>query len=169
VCSKATIISDSICKFIRHCRNTTVQAFPGATCEKILTKLRLGRIAIEFAEIIIIHIGTNDLEGNKPQEVIDAVLKVIEYIQSKNPTSKIVYSSIIQRPKDSSRSDFIRKYINNQLKYWAKSKNFYFVKSYRSLKETTHFAKDGLHLNRQGFVALRSYFEKTVSRLLARK
>ena len=166
---KATLISDSICKFIRHCRNIAVQAFPGATCAKILSKLRFGRIAIEFAKVIIIHIGTNDLESSKPHEIIDAVLKIKRHIQSRNPAAKIVYSSIIQRPKDNPHLDFVRKYINNQLKFFAKTENFYFVKSYRSLKDTTYFAKDGLHLNRKGTLALRSYFEKTVSRLLVKE
>ena len=59
--ARYTLISDAICKLIYRTKHIYVQAFPGTTLHNILWDIRLGKVLLDNFEIIVIHVGTNDL------------------------------------------------------------------------------------------------------------
>jgi hypothetical protein len=59
---RATIISASMPKYVDGIRGCTTQAFPGATIGRITELLSRGKINISNIDIVVIHVGTNNIE-----------------------------------------------------------------------------------------------------------
>lgn len=161
----STVISDSICKFIRFMHTCGVQAFPGATIQRLTTKVQLGYVNLHHMKNIIVHVGTNNIEQSSVQDIIVNFERLINAIQQKNPVAKIFISSILPRPKDG--EDIQRKLVlvNAEIRTLCKHRGIYNLKSYKAFGDrnssefSSYFAKDKLHLSRKGTSKLTSYFE----------
>ena len=103
----------------------------GATAQSLKAKIKYGRIALKTFSVII-HVGTNDLKSLKPHEVLQNILSLVYEVRKENRKAPIGVPSIIQRPKDTSAQNFVREYVNSQLKSHSKCCNFEFLKMYRA-------------------------------------
>ena len=106
--SRVTDLGNSMIKYINPTQlqsgvkpKIAVKTFPGARTAKMshYAKPTLSTTSDE----IILHIGTKDMKANTPEDIINAVARLGEYItqQSKNP--KLTSSEIITRNDDECR------------------------------------------------------------------
>ena len=165
-----TLISDSICKYSNKLYDTFVQAFPGATINSIIQKVQLGKIIVEKYNIIVLHVGTNNLMQQKPEEIIDQMNNLIITIRRKNNNAAIVLSQIIHRPCDSEYSEESRILVNKALQKLArKNRPKCFIWCTWRVTENKDksvnlnlFARDHLHLNYLGNKKLRNFIEHNI-------
>jgi lysophospholipase L1-like esterase len=98
--SKATAIGDSLCKWVRRVTHTDLQAIPGLKLSRTLELLRRNILKIDSYKVIMILIGTNDVEECTPKEVVQKLELVCKYISLHNPRAKLAVSAILYRPRD---------------------------------------------------------------------
>lgn len=170
----ATIISDSICKFIKETRYTDIQAFPGANVHTILWKVKLKVAQVLGYKIIILHVGTNDLESQAAEIIVQKYTALLKHIRRVNTHAVLLLSTIIPRPKDDKQTEIKRHFINGELRNLSKMYNnvevLYTWMPFILHKETNDslYARDGLHLNFGGTAALKKYFDGHVFRVMGK-
>ena len=178
---KSTLISDSICKKLGDFFSLTVQAYPGATAAKLLK--RLPELDLKF-ELIIVHVGTNDLDNQQKQlslsletrltNIVDGILVLLRTIRDTvGPNPKIAWSCPIPRPCTegpascldtlSGRRASFHILLNKVGSIRAQAEGFLVVNaSPKFLKaqapNLSLFAKDGLHLSLEGEDVLWNFF-----------
>ena len=83
---------------VRHSnknRIVRVRSFPGATTEDILDHCK--PIAREKPDVIILHVGTNDLKSNEESSIVKNIVEIKETIKRISPLTKTMISHIISR------------------------------------------------------------------------
>ena len=158
VSANFTLISDSICKFVKQTNQTFVQAFPGATTGGLIWKIGLGRVLLSSFRIIVLHIGTNDL-GSSVQKILSDMNQLILTIR-KTTSATIAISAIIPRPVDEKLKGAKRIQVNKELQKLCRSnENCKFLHTYRPFERSNKnlFACDGLHLNLQGVSVIKRF------------
>ena len=103
--SRYTIIGDSIVKNLNGFRYNDVQAYPGLRTGTLLAKLQLpDEIKLDY-NIVVVAVGTNDLEDStiQPENFVQLINNIVLDIWSKNPSCKIGISEILLRYKDNSQ------------------------------------------------------------------
>ena len=130
----------------------------------ILWDIRLGKVLLDNFDIIVVHVGTNDLRFRSVEYIVDEMSALIVRIQNENKNAKLALSAIIQRPNDMS-SEIKRREVNAKFKKLAKAKGCEFLCTYRPFLNQDNspnrdlFARDGLHLSTSGTKCLHRFME----------
>ena len=85
---------DEVCHSNKN-RIVIVRSFPGATTEDILDHCK--PIARKKPDIIILHVGTNDLKSNEESSIVKNIVEIKETIKKISPLTKTMISLIISR------------------------------------------------------------------------
>ncbi len=166
------MISDSICRAINDSTHIFFQSVPGATVDKIRQYVDMQMVEVRHHQVIIIHVGTNNIERSPEGEVCQQFVKLLQAIRRQNATALLAVSSILPRPKDWNAYGEKVQRLNKLLEKMQAQHHFTFLKTYRAhwdqmkkMPRRDHFARDGLHLSARGVAALKSSLEGAVKRL----
>ena len=129
-----------------------INDFPGSTVDDL--KDHIKPIVRREPDRIIIHIGTNNLRQDKPQEIVNKIKDVCDYIEE-NSNCSFAISELTVR-SDSSELETARKKVNQLL-----HQSFDDVISHSTVTERGLNSK-GLHLNRSGLSALAKDFNNYI-------
>jgi lysophospholipase L1-like esterase len=161
------IIGDSILREIRYIRDCEVISLSGIKLEELLKYLKHQTNRTIDAKSILIHCGTNNIERDEPNEIVRKIKNIIDEIHSKNPSVKILVSSILPRPIDDEKNGHKVKIVNGQLKRKCVEWGAYFLASHKLMlklgKPQVKFYRDGLHLNKDGVKRLRQFFSQRLA------
>ena len=147
---KVIIIGDSLLKFAgEQCKNEGYQVFcyPGIRVEELKHKVELMNIKSNPPDIIVIHVGTNNIRnGVYAEDIMGDTMDLVDYIKSQVPSSKIIISGILYR-YDVTKQQISR--INEELDWLCSVRNSTIIHG-NSWIQDNDFAWDGVHLNRRG-------------------
>ena len=76
-------------------RNTKVRVKPGATIEDMF--FQITPYLRKCPTNIICHVGTNNANRDRSDEIMEKLVKLKEYIVSRCPAANIVFSALINR------------------------------------------------------------------------
>ena len=97
------------------------------------------------SDVIIVHVGTNNLKTSSPQELSTGILASLKKIQENNPDAKIAYSSIFRRKDELNKTAVtVNKLVSDELML----NGFDFIDNDDIL--FSNLARDGLHINTGG-------------------
>jgi lysophospholipase L1-like esterase len=96
----ATVIGDSLSKWIRGINFTDIQSIPGLTISKAMDRINDLTLTVNKYQLIHLMLGTNDLQRNMPRGIAEKMSELIDLIRKRNPTARIAVNAIISRPKD---------------------------------------------------------------------
>jgi lysophospholipase L1-like esterase len=98
--SFATVIGDSLTKWVRGIKFTDVQSIPGLNIQRAVQRIQDRTLIVSNYGLIFLFVGTNNFEKSTPCEIIDELSKLISVVKSSNPTARVACSAIICRPRD---------------------------------------------------------------------
>ena len=76
-------------------RTVKVRSFPGATSKDLLDYCK--PTAIRKPDVVILHVGTNDLNSLDEREIADNILEIKRTINNISPETKVLISEVIDR------------------------------------------------------------------------
>ena len=169
------ILGDSLCKYVDEVRHAHVVAYPGITCwqmEQMITRNKIPLITGK--QVIMVHVGTNDLEVLWTDTVY-WICHLLTAIVDKYPHAKVVWSDILPRParnymysSEEIQDNIIK--INKEVSLRQKHLRYYVCPSHTSFHKAKKpikklFAIDYLHLKHWGTFLLRELFRQHLIRL----
>ncbi len=189
------VITDSIPKRVGDdaMKDTTLRYFRGKTLSDIGDFIENGSIRLQGFETIMIHVGTNDVSNLMRHnstvkaelrlydfsflklmdytDIVQGFIALVNIIRQYNRRAVIVFSGIIPRVVDHSRSDPIIRAVNKDIQSFCEShsSNMLFYPTYRWFVHagqpvSTYYAKkDKLHLTDVGSARLRQAFQTIMS------
>ena len=98
--SPATVIGDSLVKWVRGVNFTQTQSIPGLNISKAIDRIKDLTLTVNRYQLIILMLATNDMQKYMPKAIVAKLADLIELIKKKNPTARIACNAIIQRPVD---------------------------------------------------------------------
>ena len=127
-------------------KKISVKTFPGATTSDMnhYIKPTLDR----NPELLVLHVGTNDVQRKEPQEIANEVKSLCRSIV-RNGMTRIALSEIVQR-QDEDLNIKIRK-TNLRLAEVCKTRQWHFI-SHANI-DYSHLNASGLHLNVKDTIA----------------
>ena len=143
---KVTIIGDSQLlrldekKLSNKHREVKIQAKSGMRLNQIVKNT--GKTD---SDVVIIHVGTNNLKNSKPEELSTGILTALKKIQENNPDAKIAYSSIFRRKDELNK---LAMSVNKQIAEKLMLNGFDLIENENILY--SNLAQDGLHINTGG-------------------
>ena len=169
------VLGDSLCKYVDKIRHTQVFAFPGINCAQmeqlvIRDKLRV----LDNARVILVHIGTNDLDLEWTSTVY-VICRLLTTLMDKYSRARIIWSNILPRPaptyyfdSETVRKNIIK--INNCMRTRQRHLGFFVCPSHTSFHRSRYpinklYAIDFLHLKRKGTFLLRELYRQHLIRL----
>ena len=162
-------MSDSICKHVKTLKNCRLQAFPGAGIVDIEYYINKGWIKLNF-DVIIIHIGTNDVCKFTIHEFDYWFNRLISIVNSRRSlNSKVIFSAIIPRPLDYDETGYYVISVNSLLRRICQRRDIQFVCTYRpfvkyGMPDCVLFSPlCNLHLNHKGNIKLTNFFVQVLS------
>ena len=158
---RATLIADSLCKWLRAVPHLTVQSVPGLNLSSAMDKICLGELEVDRFELAILAIGSNDLEGKSIDYVVKETRELIRHVQQTYPHVKIAVSNII--PRTGMSCEKKRVDINSLIKRICKDLGIPYLAPFKSvlankLQESGLYAHDNIHLSDDGIVKLKSFY-----------
>jgi lysophospholipase L1-like esterase len=131
----ATILADSICKWLRGIRHTDTQSLPGINLQKAILRVKDRTLDVSSYKIIIVHISTNDIHSSSPLQITEKMEELTDLIREINPSAKIAISGMLPRPIDdpSPWVEANRRKTNISLRKSARKRGMYFVESWRAV------------------------------------
>lgn len=154
------IIGDSMVSRIQGWKMTdksnkiTVKSFPGATTDDMSDYIKP---SLKYRpDNIILHIGTNNLRSNSPNQIAEEIVKLCEFIESESPMTKVAVSLLTTR-QDSLELERKRLEVNKILCSFIKTRDW---------KLITHSNIDAnclngrkIHLNAHGTILMAKNFK----------
>lgn len=174
--SDCVILSDSIMKYVEGIAATHVIAFRGATIEDLQTLVLEsdgrfdGRLSdLEDARVILVHVGTNDLEEKvSVPTIMRRFQHLIATIQVRYPRAQVVISTILPRMKDLEETRDHIKMVNKSLRDFEETHGVRVIPTFKRLLHcnepiTERFACCGVHPSRIGTKILKDYLADQMS------
>ena len=97
------------------------------------------------SDVIIVHVGTNNLKASSPEELSTGKLTSLKKIQENNRDTKIAYSSIFRRKDELNKMAItVKKHVSDELR----QNGFDFIDNDNIIY--SNVACDGLHINTGG-------------------
>ena len=136
-------------------KDTVVACYPGATISKIADRLFDPSYPLQTYDIVILHVGTNDIWSRSADEIEDEFCRVVRKFRLVHPTGHVGFSCLLPRPRDEwfSKEKVIN--VNENLIRWCALNGCCclrtfgpFTKNGRARKEL--FKQDGLHPSARG-------------------
>ena len=155
---EALVLSDSILKYCFLPNHADLCAIRGATSQTLINKVRSEDIPLLQYRLIIIHVGTNDVNNGDGLTFINRLITLVAEIRVRNPYVHIVFSAVIPRILDHVDSEEVIKKLNQDAKQWCKQRYWAtFYPTYKTLVYQgllnllgNYWADDGLHLTDRG-------------------
>ena len=88
--------------YVKHIPNTVVMALGGKNTKTMFTRI-FQSVALHMYAVILLHVGTNDVEKFTLEQSQVGFEVLISYLKSAAPQAKLIVSTIIPRPKDFDR------------------------------------------------------------------
>jgi hypothetical protein len=129
---ESTIISASIPKYVDGIRGCITQAFPGATIGRITELLFRGKINISNIDIVIIHVGTNNISSAQHVDTIISYYGDLIHKVKYKTNAHIVCTSILPRLCDHDKTVNKINKVNLELKKLCIRKKIQYTNLYRS-------------------------------------
>jgi lysophospholipase L1-like esterase len=98
--SNATLLSDSLAKWVKNVRFTDIQAIPGLNLQRAYEKVKDNTLNVSNYRLILLLVGTNDAVKSQPEVIAQEAEKLINLITEKNPDAKIAFNGLLYRPQD---------------------------------------------------------------------
>ena len=164
--NKVLIIGDSILKDIKpdkvqnklhRKRNIISKCHRGATLNSIKSKV-LDAIACENPEVVVLHVGTNDLRTNKTPEEISTTL--VDFVLETSKHATICVSGLSHRSDNHHKKALA---VNKLLSEKCCERNICFINNDNISK--THLNNSKLHLNAKGTKLLVKNFSLAINKL----
>jgi hypothetical protein len=164
-------LGDSIIKYTSGIVNTQVVAYKGINVAQLGARIMSHKIPyIHGKRLILLHVGTNNVEYNDSQEIIEQFQYLVNVIRHQVPDINIAISHIIQRPKDYLQTSMTVWEVNTKL---DELKEAWDVQTLPVFSKFTHcsapvvdyFAIDGIHLKKNGIDELSKYIMKMMGQL----
>lgn len=95
------------------------------------------------SDVVIIHVGTNNLKNSNPEELSTGILAALKKIQENNPDAKIAYSFIFRRKDELNK---LAMSVNKKIAEELMLNGFDLIENDNILY--SNFAQDGLHINK---------------------
>ena len=157
---RATLIADSLCKWIRQVPHLLVQSVPGLNLASALEKIQLGHLKVANFDLVILATGSNDLESKDIGYVVTKTREIIRYIQHTYPNVKLAITNIIPRTGMSCEKKRID--INALIKRICKDLGIPYLTPFKNvpasgLQQSGLYAEDNIHLTDTGIIQLKSY------------
>jgi lysophospholipase L1-like esterase len=131
----ATIIGDSIIKWVRAIRHTDTQSIPGLDLDRAFQKVKEGTLDVVNYSIVVIHVGTNNIHSCTPEQITEKAENLTNLIAQMNPSAKIAVSGILPRPIDD-KSPWVesnRRKSNLSIRKNSKAQGIHFIESWRAV------------------------------------
>ena len=142
----------------------SIVSFPGATTKRLL-HYSLPTLKEENPEVVVIHVGCNNLSSKKGEvlsinvnEVADDIIKIGKACYD-NGVSKVFISSLVYN-KNFNKQKLINE-VNGILKEKCQTYGFTFINNDNIKKE--HLWKDGTHLNENGKIILANNYIRNLN------
>ena len=138
-----------------------------ARIENVIHAVSTDAINVRGFSIIILHMGTNNLETDTVEIMRIKFQQLLNVIKMRNRRAIIAVSAVLPRPIDFPRSRGKSTMLNKELTSMCMSPalthSLFFIPSYRPFIKDAQpvanfFASDGLHLSPEGVQALRKFF-----------
>ena len=144
--TKCIVVGDSMIRNLgADQEEISVECFPGIKTDqlhKVMENTDLGG-----PEIIILHIGTNDLKSTRNLDwIMGEAYDLVAMVKKKLPYSRLILSGVIRRRDVKWRRVGA---LNDRLEWIVEAFGITFVDP-NSWLEDGDFARDGLHLNGRG-------------------
>ena len=165
------VLGDSIARRLPDMRDCDNMARGGETLGSLRMRLANGMIRVGQAQVIVMHVGTNDVaNGSSPRQIAASYDQVIKSIKHQNPRATIVVSAIVPRWLDDQDTGPVIASINKMLqensdRVW----NCLMVRSDKQFRcggyiRREFYDQDRLHLNARGSQRLRDFIATQTSR-----
>ena len=76
-------------------KHVTVKSFPGATVEDM--KHYVYPLLKNKPEILILHVGTNNIRDDDPKTLVDKICSLKDFIEESSPETRVIVSSLVVR------------------------------------------------------------------------
>ena len=169
------LIGDSLTKYINSLYDTQTRAFPGASINSIIQKITNGELVLNGYNIIIYHIGRNNISNNdQPDKILLYFQDLINLTRLRNPNAAIVISQILpmhgESPAQNTTRYTLNKRIESMCKNWDKKCFSFrtwkrFISKYTHIPDDTLFGRDGIHLNKKGYQVIRESIDGNIRTL----
>jgi lysophospholipase L1-like esterase len=123
------------------------QAIPGLTLEKATQRVNDGTFVIRRYSVIILHVATNNIESDTPEQICEKMKGLIESVRNKNPSARIAISGILPRLKDEHNPivEENRRKANSKMRKMGKSQGVYFLESWKAVEVKEEEESDHPH------------------------
>ena len=146
----------------------------GGDCiENLRWRILNGELDGIRARLVILHIGTNNLPSNSPDEVFTGIMDIISIFRKKLPESKILLIGLLPRNKDKTGRDYMKmvKEVNSKLLSSVTEEIITFTDFGTNFMEkpdavNPELLPDGLHPAEKGFILLGKLITPYIEKLL---
>ena len=157
------ILGDSMIKNIHGGKlsreaHVTLRSFSGSTVDDMIDFVR--PFTRRKPDELILHIGTNDLKDEEPQQVAKKIVNLGLSIERETPSTKLTLSGIINRSDDQGLHRKVPK-VNKALRSFCNSNGWKFLSNENI--DTSCLNSGGLHLNRRGVYKLAGNFREVIN------
>ncbi len=164
------LVGDSIVRpLIKNVAGLEVRSFSGAKVQDISSEIDttpMGTL-VKQADVIISHVGTNNLCKEGPKRTIDRIKGLLTKIRGLNPTAIVGFSCILPRPRDEGSTMHQVKKINGEIMAWSKQNGYMCLRSFSPVSKGNRARRpyflDGLHLNQHGVEIMVSFYSQQLS------
>lgn len=142
----------------------------GDRVQNVLWRIDHGALSDMNPEFVVLHIGTNNLTSDEPDEIVKGIRKAFESIRKKSSSAQVILTGLfpVGVKADDPRRVMVRQ-INDKVKRLADGKTVHFLDIGPSLMNSdgsldlAKGSSDGIHLSHGGYeiwgVALRKLIE----------
>jgi hypothetical protein len=165
--NRATLIADSVFKWVREVMHLQVQSVPGMNLSGAEQKVTSGELKTGGFDLIILSVGGNDLEKKTIDYIMQKYRAIIRYLQEADGIGRIAFSMIIPREGDvafeKKRCD-----VNSLLKRMCKDLAIPFLQPMKGVsldqaKGMGIYNRDNIHLNKHGVIKMIDFFKGAVA------
>ena len=137
--------------------HVTLRSFSGSTVDMIDF---VRPFTWRKADELILHIDTNDLKGEEPQQVAKKIVNLELSIERETPSTKLTLSGIINRSDDQGLNRKVPK-VNKALRSFCHSNGWKFLSNENI--DTSCLNSGGVPLNRRGVYKLAGNFREVIN------
>ena len=169
------VLTDSLLKDCEEPRDADVVVYRGATLKTLTKEVRSRKIDLSGTQLCIIHIGTNDVDNGDFDVIVPRYHELVSQIVRHNYIIKLVITSILPRPVDFEKTQWIIQQVNADLKrlcYFKSNLHFnHMHKSYMigGRPNQLLYASDGLHLSYKGHIKATQILKNLVACWIQRR
>lgn len=166
------VLSDSILKHCYTPNHADILAVRGATTKTLISRVQQNIINWQNYQLVIIHVGTNDIDDGDGKDVFNNILALCNEIRERQPFMCYIISGILPRPCDFPDSNSEVKFVNYKLRNFCyRRPNFHFNQTYNSFLKNgfpdlagDYWGADELHLNDRGIKRMNAILKNLVAR-----